>query len=72
MQPKYKTERQLKARVFEMANINKQLLDMLSFNIQDLQSGVESGLTAEDCSVILERTLKLVGEVTNGSNKITG
>lgn len=72
MQPKYKTERQLKARVFEMANINKQLLDMLSFNIQDLQGGVESGLTAEDCSVILARTLKLVGEVTNGTNKITG
>lgn len=72
MQPKYKTERQLKARVFEMANINKQLLDMLSFNIQDLQGGVESGLTAEDCSIILERTLKLVGEVTNGTNKITG
>ncbi|AZV01871.1 hypothetical protein [Aeromonas phage Akh-2] len=69
MKPKYKTERQLKARVFEMANINKQLLDMLSFNIQDLQTGTETGLDAESCKTILERTLKLVKEVSNGSTQ---
>lgn len=70
MQPKYKTERQLKARVFELATQNKSLLDMLSFNLQDLETGLEKGLTPEDCKVLIERTLERVQEVQNANTKI--
>lgn len=68
MQPKYKTERQLKARVYELATQNKQLLDLLSFNLQDLETGsMDKGLDADSCKLILERTLAKIEEVTNAS-----
>lgn len=70
MQPKYKTERQLKARVFELATQNKSLLDMLSFNLQDLETGLEKGLTPEDCKVLIERTLERVQEVQNANTTL--
>lgn len=68
MKPKYKTERQLKARVYELANQNKQLLDLLSFNIQDLETGaLGEGLDTESCKLILERTLAKIKEVADAS-----
>lgn len=70
MEPKYKTERQLKARVYELALQNKTLLDLLSFNIQELQRGSEQGLTAEDVTKVLTRTVNKIKEVGNGNNKV--
>lgn len=66
MQPKYKTERQLKARVYELASQNKILLDLLSFNIQDLQAASEKGLTPEQAQTLLARTLDKIKEVNDG------
>ena len=63
MPPKYKTERQLKARVYEMAVQNKMLLDLLSFNIQDLQKAAQDGMTAEEAEAVLSRTMAKIKEV---------
>ena len=70
MQPKYKTERQLKARVYEMAIQNKMLLDLLSFNIQDLQKAAQEGMTAAEAEVVLSRTMAKIKEVNNGKAAI--
>jgi hypothetical protein len=70
MQPKYKTERQLKARVYELALQNKILLDVLSFTIQDLQANAESGMDPEDVQAVLTRTVNKVKEVTDGKAKV--
>lgn len=70
MQPKYKTERQLKARVYEMATQNKMLLDLLSFNIQDLQKAAQEGMTAAEAEVVLSRTMAKIKEVNNGKAAI--
>lgn len=63
MQPKYKTERQLKARVYEMATQNKMLLDLLSFNLQDLQKACQDGMTPAEAEVALSRTMTKIKEV---------
>ena len=63
MPPKYKTERQLKARVYEMAVQNKMLLDLLSFNIQDLQKAAQEGMTASEAEAVLSRTMAKIKEV---------
>lgn len=70
MQPKYKTERQLKARVYELASQNKILLDLLSFNIQDLQAASEKGLTPEQAQTLLARTLDKIKEVNDGKTTV--
>ena len=70
MQPKYKTERQLKARVYEMAVQNKMLLDLLSFNIQDLQTAAQEGMTAAEAEVVLSRTMTKIKEVNDGKAAI--
>lgn len=70
MQPKYKTERQLKARVYEMAVQNKMLLDLLSFNIQDLQKAAQEGMTAAEAEVVLSRTRAKIKEVNDGKAAI--
>ena len=70
MPPKYKTERQLKARVYEMAVQNKMLLDLLSFNIQDLQKAAQEGMTAAEAEVVLSRTMAKIKEVNNGKAAI--
>lgn len=70
MQPKYKTERQLKARVYEMATQNKMLLDLLSFNIQDLQKAAQEGMTASEAEVVLSRTMAKIKEVNDGKAAI--
>lgn len=66
MQPKYKTERQLKARVYEMATQNKMLLDLLSFNIQDLQKACQDGMTPAEAEAVLSRTMAKIKEVNDG------
>lgn len=63
MQPKYKTERQLKARVYEMATQNKMLLDLLSFNIQGLQKACQDGMTPAEAEAVLSRTMAKIKEV---------
>lgn len=70
MQPKYKTERQLKARVYEMAVQNKMLLDLLSFNIQDLQKAAQEGMTAAEAEAVLSRTMAKIKEVNDGKAAI--
>ena len=70
MQPKYKTERQLKARVYEMAVQNKMLLDLLSFNIQDLQKAAQEGMTSAEAEVVLSRTMTKIKEVNDGKAAI--
>ena len=70
MQPKYKTERQLKARVYEMAVQNKMLLDLLSFNIQDLQKAAQEGMTAAEAEDELSRTMTKIMEVNDGKAAI--
>ncbi|AVR75930.1 hypothetical protein AhSzq1_37 [Aeromonas phage AhSzq-1] len=70
MPPKYKTERQLKARVYEMAVQNKMLLDLLSFNIQDLQKATQDGMTAEEAEAVLSRTMAKIKEVNDGKAAI--
>lgn len=66
---KYKTEKHLKERLYELAITNKKLLDLLTFNIQDLEAGAEKGLTAEECAEMLERTVNYVKEVSNANKK---
>lgn len=70
MPPKYKTERQLKARVYEMAVQNKMLLDLLSFNIQDLQKAAQEGMTAAEAEAVLSRTMAKIKEVNDGKAAI--
>lgn len=70
MPPKYKTERQLKARVYEMAVQNKMLLDLLSFNIQDLQKAAQEGMTAVEAEAVLSRTMAKIKEVNEGKAAI--
>lgn len=57
---KYKTEKHLKARLAEMASINRKLLDVISFTAEDICKGTEAGLDADECKEILARLMGVV------------
>ena len=64
---KYKTEKHLKARVTELATINKKLLNTLLLTVSDLEHGCKEGLGAEAVEVMLKRVLDSVKESENGT-----
>ncbi len=70
MQPKYKTERHLKERLYELAVTNKRMLDVITFIVQDLEVGVTEGLSKEACEAMLQRTVNYVKETSNAGQKV--
>lgn len=70
MQPKYKTERHLKERLYELAITNKKMLDVITFIVQDLEVGAAEGLSKEACEAMLQRTVNYVKETSNAGPKV--
>ncbi len=70
MQPKYKTERHLKERLYELAVTNKRMLDVITFIVQDLEVGATEGLSKEACEAMLQRTVNYVKETSNAGQKV--
>ena len=70
MQPKYKTERHLKERLYELAVTNKRMLDVITFIVQDLEVGVTEGLSKEACEAMLQRTVNYVKDTSNAGQKV--